>query len=119
MKNDNSDNPDDLSVQTDEAEELSAKQELALHAVISHPTSKAAADAAGISEVTLWRYKRDPKFLRRLREARREAVDHAVLRLQRTAGDAVTVLHDLMMSREAPAAARISAARTFLEYSMR
>jgi hypothetical protein len=98
---------------------LSAKQELALQAVISHPSLKEAALAAGISETTLWRYMQDEEFSRRLRLARRDAVNHAVTRLQRASCDAVTVLQDLMMKEDAPPAARITAARTVLDYSMR
>lgn len=98
---------------------LPPKQELALQAVISHPTLKEAAQAAGISETTLWRYMQDEEFSRRLKEARREAFDHAATRLQRASGDAVTVLSDLMRKEDAPAAARISAARTFLDYAFR
>jgi hypothetical protein len=40
-------------------------------------------------------------------------------RLQQLSGDAVAVLHSLMMKDDAPAAARISAARTALDYSFR
>jgi hypothetical protein len=98
---------------------LSEKQERALAAVLSHPTTKEAALAAGISETTLWRYTRDEEFSRRLKEARREAFDHTVTRLQKSSGEAVTVLRDLMMKEDAPAAARISAARTVLDYAMR
>jgi hypothetical protein len=98
---------------------LPAKQEAALLAVISNPTLKEAALAAGVSETTLWRYMQDEAFKRRLREARREAVGHAVTRLQRASADAVTVLQELMMKEGAPAAARITAARTVLDYAVR
>jgi hypothetical protein len=98
---------------------LPPKQELALRAVISHPTLKEAALSAGISETTLWRYMQDAEFSRRLREARREAVSHTVTRLQQASSDAVTVLRDLMLKDDAPPAARISAARTVLDYSFR
>jgi hypothetical protein len=119
MKRNNSDNSGEVSVQPDGAGDLSAKQELALRAIISHPTLKDAAAAAGVSETTLWRYKQDPKFSRRLREVRREAVEQTRLCIEQGAGDAVTVLHDLMMNQETPAAARVSAVKTFLDYSMR
>jgi hypothetical protein len=119
MKIINLPNSDGITAEAEGAGALSAKQELALQAVISHPTLKDAAGAAGVSEATLWRYRQDPEFSRRLREARREAVDHTVLRLQRVSPDAVTVLHDLMMKEDAPAAARITAARTVLDYSIR
>lgn len=98
---------------------LSPKQELALQAVLSHPTLREAAAAAGVGDATLWRYMKDPEFSRRLREARREAVGHAALRLQGGAGEAVAVLRDLMTKEGAPPAARITAARTVLDYSFR
>lgn len=109
----------DIVLESDDASALPAKQELALRAVISHPTLKEAALASGVSETTLWRYMQDAEFSRRLREARRDAVNHAVIRLQRASSDAVTVLRDLMMKDDAPAAARITAARTVLDYAIR
>lgn len=110
---------DELTHKPEDAGALPAKQELALRAVISHATLKEAALASGVSETTLWRYMQDEAFSRRLREARRDAVNHAVIRLQRASSDAVTVLHDLMKKEDAPASARITAARTVLDYSMR
>src|SRR5215212_4120707 len=111
--------PDARVKSPDDPNALSEKQERALQAVISHPTLKEAALAAGISETTLWRYMQDENFRRLLREARRESMNHAFVRLQRASSDAVTVLHNLMNSQEAPASARITAARTILDYSMR
>jgi hypothetical protein len=119
MKRISLDISDEITPEPEEGGSLPAKQELALQAVITHPTLKEAALAADISETTLWRYMQGERFSRRLREARREAVDHAVTRLQRASGDAVTVLHNLMMKEDAPAAARITAARAVLDYSMR
>ena len=99
--------------------ELTAKQELALSAVVSHATLKEAAAAAGVSETTLWRYMKDETFSRRLSDARRDAVSHAALRLQRASSDAVTVLQELMLRSDAPASARTTAARAVLDYSFR
>jgi hypothetical protein len=99
--------------------ELTAKQELALSAVIAHRSLKEAAEAAGISETTLWRYMKDEAFSRRLSDARRDAVNHAAIRLQQASSDAVSVLHELMTKTDAPASARTTAARTVLDYSFR
>ena len=107
------------SAKRDDSNALSPKQERALQALISHPTIKDAALAAGISETTLWRYMQDEAFSKRIREARREAVGHAVARLQQASSEAVAVLRELMMKEEAPASARISAARTILDYAIR
>ena len=98
---------------------LNPKQERALQAVLAHPNLKEAALAAGVSDATLWRYMKDAEFSRRLREARREAIGHAALRLQGSAGEAVAVLRDLMTKDAAPPAARITAARAVLDYSFR
>lgn len=102
-----------------EAGTLPAKQELALRAVISHPTLKEAALAAGVGEATLWRYMRDAEFSRRLREARREVMSHAVLRLQRAAGDAVRTLVSVMNDASAGPWPRLTAARTVMDIAMR
>jgi hypothetical protein len=114
--------PDDEDENTSESIDDSAlrpKQELALRALLSHSTRKEAAMAAGISDETLWRYMKNPLFLRRLREARREAVQHTITTIQRASSDAVTVLHNLMNKEDAPAAARVTAARTVLDYTFR
>ena len=110
---------DEITLEPEEAGALPAKQELALRAVMSHPTLKEAARAAGVSDTTLWRYMQDEAFSRKLREARREAVDHTFAHLQAASGDAVTVLRDMMTKEDTPASARISAARTVLEYAAR
>ena len=119
MKQTRAKNPDEIDEEPDDPNALSEKQERALQAVLSHPTLKEAALAAGISETTLWRYMQDEEFSRRLREARRDALSHAVTRLQQAAGEAVTVLHDLMIKNDVPPAARRSAASTILDYAFR
>jgi DNA-binding CsgD family transcriptional regulator len=105
--------------EVDARDALTPRQERALQAYLFSRSQKEAALAAGVSESTLWRYKQDPGFSRRLREAQRAAVNHAFLRLQRASGDAVTVLHDLMMMEDAPAGARVCAIRRALDYSFR
>jgi molybdenum-dependent DNA-binding transcriptional regulator ModE len=110
---------DEIITAADGALDLPPKQELALRAVVSHPTLKEAARAAGISETTLWRYMQSETFSRRVREARREAINHTFARLQAASGDAVSVLQELMTKEDAPASARITAARTVLDYAVR
>jgi hypothetical protein len=97
---------------------LPPKQERALQALISHPTLKEAAFAAGISETTLWRYMKDEAFSRRLLETRGEAISYTVTLLQRGSVEAVTVLRSLMANEDTPPSVRASAARTFLEYAL-
>ena len=100
-------------------DDLTPKQERVFQAILSSRSQKEAASAAGVSETTLWRYQKDKIFAGRLREARLAATGHSMTRLQQLSGDAVTVLHDLMMREDAPPGARLSAARTALDYSFR
>lgn len=102
-----------------EVDDLSAQQQTALAALLSSPTLRQAGEKAGVSETTLWRYMQDETFSRRLREARREVVSHAVLRLQSAAADAVKTLHDIVLDAEAGAAPRIAAARIIIEQTFR
>jgi hypothetical protein len=112
--------PDNDDKENDEqANPLPPRQERALCALLTCSTQKDAALAAGISEPTLWRYMNDPAFKRRLREAQRHALTQTALRVQRGAGDAVSVLYEIMTKGDASDSARISAARFFFENSFR
>lgn len=112
-------NAEEISQESEDVGGLPAKQELALRAIISHPTLKEAARAAGVSDATLWRYMQDEEFSKRLREARRDALSHTAVRIQQASSEAVTVLRDVMLKEDSPASARITAARTLLDYSFR
>jgi molybdenum-dependent DNA-binding transcriptional regulator ModE len=92
------------------ADSLDAKREKALATVLTHATLKEAAEDAGCSVTTLWRYMQEPVFAKRLREARRELVSHATIRLQNAVGDSVRVLHEIVKDEKAPAAVRVTAA---------
>ncbi len=105
---------------TDEQDNpLPEKQEAALLSLLSHKTLKESALAAGISMPTLWRYLRDPVFSLRYREARRELVECAMVRLQNDAEHAAKVLRDVADDKQAPASARVTAARTIIELSVK
>jgi hypothetical protein len=107
-----------MSISKQENGALPGKQETALNALLAHPTFKDAAQAAGVSEVTLWRYLREEKFAARYRTARREVVEHATMRLQHHAGDAAQTLHEIAVDKDSSASARV-AARAILDQSLR
>ncbi|HEX8833272.1 MAG TPA: hypothetical protein VF719_03690 [Abditibacteriaceae bacterium] len=48
--------------------ELSTKQQKALDALLIAPTHEAAAEAAGVTTVTLWRYLKDETFVQAFRD---------------------------------------------------
>jgi hypothetical protein len=121
MEHDQDNDQDKLGTKTGSgaASVLSLKEEQVLQAILSHRTLKEAALAAGISYSTLRRCMSDEGFDYHLREARREAFSQAGLRFLTASADAVTVLQDLMMNEKTPAAARITASRTIIDYSVR
>ena len=95
--------------------ELDAKQDKALAALLSHPTVPAAAKACGSSEATLFRYLRDDNFTAHYRRARAEVVEHAISQLQRDCSVAAQALREICASQEAPASARVAAAKAILD----
>jgi hypothetical protein len=101
------------------AGKLSRNQERAISALLVHPTMAKAAAAAGVGEVTLWRWLRVPEFKEQYRLARREAVIQAVGQLQGACSAAVVALTDISQDVNCPASARVSAARTVLEMALK
>ena len=100
-------------------EKLSRNQERAISALLVHPTMAKAAAAAGVGEVTLWRWMQIPEFKEQYRLARREAVSQAVGHLQGACSVAVVALTDISQYVNSPASARVSAARTVLELALK
>lgn len=99
-------------------QKLTAKQERALIALLSRGEIKAASEEVGISDVTLWRWLQEPGFQSAYRARRRQMVESAVAQLQADCTIAVRVLREVAEDTEAPASARVSAAKTILEQSI-
>jgi predicted DNA-binding protein (UPF0251 family) len=98
---------------------LSRKQEQAIIALLSNPTTKEAAAAVGVSETTLWRWLQNKDFRAAYIQRRRETVSLAIARLQQGTGDAVSVLNEIMLDKGAAITARVGAARTVIEYAIK
>ncbi len=103
----------------DKTDELSAKQHKALACLLSEPTIGKAAEKAGIAERTLHGWLQEPAFDAAYRAARRDAVDHAIARLQRMSSLATAVLESIMGDREKPASTRVAAAKAALDYVLK
>ena len=95
-------------------EKLSRRQELAIVALLQHPTIGQAAELAGVCEKTLRRWLRQPDFRRQYREARGHLLDAAIGQLQKASGAAVAVLLSIAEDVLTPPAVRVSAARAIL-----
>ncbi|HEY6345584.1 MAG TPA: transposase family protein [Bryobacteraceae bacterium] len=107
-----------MNGEQDHGEKRSWKQEQFIAALLSHPTVEAAAKAVGIGDTTAWRWRNDPAFAGRYREATREAMRHAAAILQGAAREAVDTLRAILSKGESEAA-RVSAARTILEMAFK
>ena len=100
-------------------EKLSRKQELAIAALLTCSAIADAAKQCSIGEVTLHRWLKDATFQAVYREARRAVVQHAIVQVQQATGEAVATLRQVMQAAEAPASAKVSAAKTILETAVK
>jgi hypothetical protein len=111
--------PEEAEGETATPGRLTERQERVLLALVTHATPREAAKAAGVSEVTLWRYRRNKEFDRRLRECRFALSDHTMTLLQKASVEAVNFLSALVGRDDAPWHPRVSAARAIIDLSFR
>ena len=97
----------------------SQKQDKIIAALLSSESIREAAKNAGISEATIYRQLKDETFLTAYKAVKREVVNHAVSKLQKSTGKAVKALVEIIEDSDAPASARVSACKTILEASMK
>jgi DNA-binding MurR/RpiR family transcriptional regulator len=95
------------------------RQEAALAYLISLPTHKAAAEAAGVSQATMQRWLREPLFAERYQQAKAELVDGMTKKLRTHGLEAVEMLREVATDKEAPSAARVTAAARIIEFTLR
>jgi hypothetical protein len=86
--------------------------------LLSRSSVEAAAQEAGVSRATAWRWIKDPAVIQGLRDARRDAMQRAIGRLQEAASGAVDCLCQVQEEGESESA-RVSAARCILEQALR
>jgi len=89
----------------------SDRKQRAIQALIDHPNNQyKAAEVAGISRVTLWRWMQQPSFLQALAAAKRRAYYHAFGALQRPSTEAAEVLLKIVGDATVPSRVRMRAA---------
>lgn len=99
---------------------LTARQSRALVALLTASDVPSAAKSAGVAPQTLFRWLREsPDFKTAYRDARREVVSQAVSQISAGAGAAVGTLRAVCDDGDAPAGARVSAAKTLLDLAFR
>ncbi len=82
-------------------------------------TKAEAAKTAGIGESTLREYMKDPEFSERYREAFGDLVQDATRQIQQALSLAISTLTEIMGNTDEHATARIQAARSTIEYSLK
>jgi hypothetical protein len=98
---------------------LSARQRRAIEALLTEPTTRAAAKAAGVGHTTIWRWLADPIFEAAYRSARDRMLESTLAMLQSASAESVTVLREVMTDKSAPPSARVASARAVLELTLR
>lgn len=98
---------------------MTPNKEKLLAALLTSRTKKEAAAAACISDRTMRSYFEDKEFCQRYREAFAGVVQDATRRAQQLLEPALSTLQTVMEDEEIPAQARITAARSIIDYSMR
>lgn len=82
-------------------------------------TRAEAAKTAGIGESTLREYMKDAEFMERYKQAFGNMARDATRQAQQTLSPALSTLREIMEDRGEQAQARITAARSVLEYSLK
>lgn len=98
---------------------MTPSKEKALAALLTCPTKREAAQRAGISDRTLRNYLADPSFQAAYQQAFNGIVEDATRQAQQSLAPALFTLREIMEDAEIPAAARVTAARTALEYAIK
>lgn len=86
---------------------------------MTHPTRKAAAEAAGIDPRTMRRYLADPEFQAAYKEAFSGLITDATRQAQQSLSPALSTLREIVEDSGEDAKVRIQAARNILEYGLR
>ena len=98
---------------------MTPNKEKLLVALLTSRTKKEAAAAAGISDRTMRSYFEDKEFCQRYREAFAGVVQDATRRAQQLLEPALSTLQTVMEDEEIPAQARITAAKSIIDYSLK
>ncbi len=98
---------------------MTPKMQKALLALLTSPTREKAAAVAGITSKTLRGYLANPEFQSEYKKAFGNMVEDATRQSQQALAPALATLREIVEDREENTQARISAARSVLEYSLK
>ncbi len=98
---------------------MTPKKQKALLALLTQPTKEKAATAAGITSKTLRGYLAEADFQAEYKRAFSGLVEDATRQAQQAIAPALSTLREIVEDGEENAQARIYAARSLLEYSLK
>lgn len=98
---------------------MTPNQNRALQALLTCPTKKAAAKAAGITDRTMTTYLSTPEFQAEYRKAFGQLVNDATRQAQQALSPALSALKSIVEDDDENSNTRIAAARSLLEYGLR
>ena len=98
---------------------MTPNKEKLLAALLTSRSKKEAAAAAGIAERTMRTYFEDPEFCQRYREAFAGVIEDATRQAQALLMPALSTLQTVREDEEIPAQARITAAKSIIDYSLK
>ena len=101
----------------DLTKKLTRKQEEAIISLLSNRNTEEAARACNIPPRTLHRWLKEKAFTVAYREARRQAYQQSIARLQQASAAAATTLLKVMVDPATPSSTRVRAAESVLTHS--
>lgn len=100
-------------------DKLTGRKAKALQALLTCSTKADAAQKAGIGESTLREYLNDPEFIKEYERQLSTLITEAAQQGKQGLSEALSTLREINSDKDRPASARISAARSLLEYGIR
>jgi hypothetical protein len=98
---------------------LKGKQAKGIEALLTSDTIEKAAQKICVTRKTLYRWLKEDFFVKELNQAKRQLVQHGILRLQRATKDAVKTLLEICNDKKAPASSRVAASRVILKNTLK
>jgi hypothetical protein len=100
-------------------EKRSRKTSEVIAALLSEPTTAAAAAKVGVHVKTLLRWLREPSFLAAYRQARRQVVEHVIARLQQLGDKAALALERVLDDPDGRPQDKVRSATAVLDRALR
>lgn len=108
-----------MNKNSDKKLHLRGKQAKGIEALLTTDTIDQAAKNTGVTRNTMYRWLKEDFFLKELNQAKRQVVQHSILKLQKASQYAVKTLLEICRDKNATDSARVSAAREILNNTLK